>query len=183
MLPVARKSFHDLGTFAPLPAPGGGPISRIDYRNGYVCHLRPMPRDNGPTGGTCPLVGRVLANHPEPKPADVASRVTARLGRAHYGPKIIVSFIARAGVTDAGAQYTGIMRLNSHGINCHAIEGGGTNKDIKAGQRVELSFPTQGCRGTFRGQVTFTGGQNTAVAAPVSSGEGLLVGRFKITVR
>ncbi len=183
VLPVPRKSFHALGSFEPMPAPGGGPIVRIDYRNGYVCHLRRRAQDNGPIGGTCPLVGRVLVKRPQPKPTDVASPVTARLGKAHYGPKVVVSFIARVGVTDASAQYTGIMRLNSHGINCHAIEGGGTYKDINAGQRVQLSFPTQRCHGTFRGEVRFNGGQNTALGPTAGPGQGVLVGKFKITVR
>jgi hypothetical protein len=183
VLPASPDRYHGLGSFEPLPAPGGGPIVRIDYRNGYICHLHPTGHDNGPLGRMCPLVGRVLAKQPRPKRADVTSPVTARLGRAHYGPKVVVSFIARVGVTDAGSQYIGTMRLNSHGINCHAIEGGGTYRDIKAGQRVELDFPTQGCHGTFRGSVTFSGGQNTAVGPPGPGGQGVLVGKFKITVR
>jgi hypothetical protein len=169
-----------LGTFEPLPSAGGGPIVRIDYRNGHVCRLRPSSHALG--GSTCPAIGRAATAGRPITAADVASPVTVKVRKSHSGLILVISFVARIAVSDASSQYDFSIRYPGHGRNCHVSVGGPFIHNNAAGQRENFHVPTNGCHGRFRGRVTYSYGLNNT---PLSSGRDdktLTVGRFTINV-
>jgi len=173
---------RQLGSFSTLPSAGGGPIVRIDYRNGFVCRAH-QKLDNGSSQGLCPPVGQVLAARPRVTSADVASPIRTELRRSSLGLEAVVSFVARVPVTDASASYGGVLRLSGSGVNCRAIVGGGTDKDIKAGQRVHFRFPTSGCHGRFHGTISYLTKTGVPLMPdPIPGPDTPLVGHFTVNV-
>src|SRR5205085_7418750 len=123
---------HAFGSFEPLPAPGGGAIVRIDYRNGQVCRIRARLSIRR----VCPLVGYAPAG-PRLTHADVATPVSARLDVGpHGGRSVVVSFVARAAVTNASAAYQIELRLAGPERNCRGREVGPLLRDVRAGARM-----------------------------------------------
>jgi hypothetical protein len=175
--PVSAR-VRGLGSFAPLEGAGGGPIVRIDYRNGYVCRIRSGLFSQR----ICPARGRVLPATPRPTRMDVASPVTARIGHGHFGRTVVVSFIARVPVKDASAAYVFTLRPSGPQLNCRAIAIGPLLRNVRAGQRVHFHEPTNGGRGIFRGRVAYRYGLNVL---PFAGGGGheVTVGTFRLDAR
>src|SRR6185437_8854753 len=114
------------GEWSPLPGAGGGPIVRIDYRNGYVCRPSQAKVVSNTADRTCPHVGEVPVAHPRLTSADVAAPIETRIHRASYGPEVVASFVARVPITDASTEYGGFLRLTGKGVNCSGGQGGGS---------------------------------------------------------
>jgi hypothetical protein len=177
--PVSARA-RGLGSFAPLEGAGGGPIVRIDYRNGYVCRIR----SRFPSQRICPPVGRVLPATPHLTTTHVASPVTARIGKGHFGRTVLVSFVARIPVKDASAAYVLTLRFSGPHANCRATAIGPLLRNVRAGQRVHFHEPTNGCRGIFRGRVAYRYSLNGDMPpfAPRGAHE-LTVGTFRVDAR
>jgi hypothetical protein len=115
--------------------------------------------------------------------ADVAAPVTAAITSHHGRPQLVVRFTARIAVTDASSTYTGQVWLpgRAAGVNCGASVGGQLLHDVGAGSTQKFEFPTDGCRGRFRGTVVYRYGRSSNTTAFVS-GRSLTVGTFTIDV-
>jgi hypothetical protein len=183
VLPASLKRDHNryFGGWSPLSGAGGGPIVRVDYRNGDVCHLHPGEVDTGQS--VCPRVGEAPVPRPHLTSADVAAPIKTSLHRASYGPQVVASFVARVPITDASTEYGGFFRLTGSGVNCNGGQGGGSQKDIAVGERVYFRFPTQGCHGRFHGIITYQYMDSPdASAIPFPGPDTLVVGRFTVNV-
>jgi hypothetical protein len=131
----------------------------------------------------------------DPTPAEVRAPLTVtvagrRLGLRDFPHVVFVSFNAPLAITGASAGY-GIQTT----LACHhggEIEGGGLDRDVRAGQRVTLTFGTSGgapgsapCRGTYTGRVYYanTTGYYTSqryLPSALTRARNLTVGTFTI---
>jgi hypothetical protein len=178
VLPASHNA-HQLGSYEPLSGAGGGPIVRVDYRNGQVCRLDQMR--SSLAGDICPQVGRAPATHPTVTAAQVAAPVTTRLRKAHRGPILIISFVARVAVTDASSHYSFSVRFPGHAPHCGFAEGGAISHNNTPGQLETVHLTTAGCHGRARGTVRYSYGLNGGglPASPFGrGGHTLTVGHF-----
>ncbi|MEA2425077.1 MAG: hypothetical protein QOH13_1487 [Thermoleophilaceae bacterium] len=176
---VSARS-HGLGSFSPIFGSGGSPIVQVTYRSGQVCR----PRGRYPVQPACPPVGRVAPALPHLTRADVASPVTARIGNGHFGRTVVVSFVARRAVTDASAAYVLTLRPSGPQVNCRGISSGGLPGNVRAGTVQHFHRPTDGCRGIYRGTVTYRYGlTGEGVLGMDTSGHELTVGTVTLDAR
>jgi hypothetical protein len=174
----AHLPMRGLGGYMSFDGPGAGLVS-VAYRNGSVCHVAAA----GDIVSPCPHVGEVRAARPRVTRAGVAAPVTATITNHHGHPQLVVRFTARIAVTDASSTYTGQVWLpgRAAGVNCGASVGGQLSHDVKAGSTQQFAFPTEGCRGHFRGRVVYRYGRSSNSDVFVS-GRSLTVGTFTIDV-
>ncbi|HEY5197373.1 MAG TPA: hypothetical protein VIJ51_10150 [Solirubrobacteraceae bacterium] len=161
--------------YSPLPGAGGGPIRRIDYRNGYVCVIS----QKSLRSQTCPHVGQVPVRRPRLSSADVASPVAVSVGGGTHGKTLHVRFTARVAVTDASSAYMISIRFPAP---CHAIMTGPLIADNAKGQPEHFDQSVGRCRGTFHGAVYYRYGEDTDGEPFDIVGRTLTVGRFAVNV-
>lgn len=169
-----------LGSFEPLQGAGGGPIIRVEYRNGHVCRLTPRPDTFG--GQTCPPIGRAPETGPSVRPEDVRSPIKATIRSSHLGPMLVLSFRARLAVSDASTQYAFSVRVPGHAPNCGGGVGGPLIHNNHAGEREQFNIPTNGCHGRFHGTVTYTYGLTSDLPPAGRGTHTITVGRFALNV-
>jgi hypothetical protein len=163
------------------------PIVGVAWHTGHNCGVL-GPQNRGRPFFGCQIHDYVAPATRVPSQATVRSLLTVRRLRQDA---VSVSFIARVAVRNARSHYT--IQLDdpphpdpgeSHRITCRAGTGGGTEADIRAGQRITLTIaPGLPCYGIARGIVELvinTGPQNVQPFGPAGrhSGVGLIVGRF-----
>jgi hypothetical protein len=164
--------------YSPLPGAGGGPIRRIDYRNGFDCVLAPKSLRSQ----TCPHVGQVPVRGPRLTSADVAAPLAVSVAGGRHGRTLVVSFTARVAVTDASSAYVINLRFPGSEPHCGSIISGPLTADNAKGQREHFAQPIGGCRGTFRGAVYYRHGDDTDGIPFDIAGRPLTVGRFTLDV-
>jgi hypothetical protein len=181
-IPALGHGRLQLGSYSPLAGAGGGPIVRIDYRDGHACRL--APRHDEFSGESCPPVGQVPLPRPRITRADVASPVTATLRKSHLGPMLVISFVARVAVSDASSQYSFSVRFPGRAPNCGIGEGGPLIHNNSAGQRQHFHVWTNGCHGRFRGSVTYSYGLSGGPGLPPEGNwrHSFKVGSFSVHV-
>jgi hypothetical protein len=170
--------------FSPLPGAGGGPIERIDYRNGYVCSLKPKNHDEpvGPGTDTCPHVGQVPIRHPDLTVADVASPVTVTVTNGRSGKTLVIGFVARLAITDASSEYSISIAYPGREPRCGSILSGPLLGNIGRDREAHFDESTDGCHGTFTGTISYRYGENTSGLPFDIVGPSLTVGRFTVRV-
>jgi hypothetical protein len=196
-----RGIIHEApGTYSPN---GGGPIVRIDYRDGHSCKADPLRE----LSASCPAVGLRAIAVREPTAREVRARVSARLGRGRYGQTVIVTFRAPVAVTNARAAYSvSVSQLDPHAekprrifrhgklvatrsaCNPHHLSGcggfgGPILRDVRAGERVRLELPTNHCGCILYGVVEYRRGLSRGLDPSDSSAKPWLVGRFVVDTR
>jgi hypothetical protein len=166
---------RNLGSFSPDSA---GPVVRITYKDGTSCTARRFQ----PFSLDCPPVGQAPAPAP-PTPAEVNAPIRARIGRGHFGRTVIVTFTARRAVTDASAAYVWTLRFSGSQMNCRGMVFGPALRNVRVGEQVRFSQPTNGCRGAFHGKVEYRYGMTGGGFPGAEGGKALLVGRFTVDAR
>jgi hypothetical protein len=158
--------------------PLGSPIRSIHYRHGRVCHLpvrgRPRP------GHSCVPEGYVPAKADGIRAEDVTAPVRARVVHTHNNRQsIVVTFTARAPVTDARSVYTVTFARGTPPGDFYGLM---TQGDVRAGQTITKRL-TLRKRGTYRVTVRFVHERGPVIGAvPRLPDDGLLVGRATIRV-
>jgi hypothetical protein len=195
------ETIHEApGTYSPG---SGGPIVRINYRDGHSCTANPLRE----LSYSCPAIGLRPIPAREPTPREVRARVSARLGRGRYGQTVIVTFKAPVAVTNARAAYS----VNFRAVGPHAEKprrifrngklvatrsacsphhlsgcggfGGPILRDVRAGERVRVEQPTNNCGCILYGVVEYRRGLSRGLDPTDSSAKPLLVGRFAVDTR
>jgi hypothetical protein len=168
-------------------SPGsGGPIVRVNYRDGHNCAVNPFR----PLATSCPATGLRPTPVRAPAPQEVRAQVKARIGRGRYGRSVIVTFRAPVAVTDATAAYNVSLFEVDPGGPCsrhHPRGCGGYGapvlRNVRAGEQVRVEQPTNDCGCTFYGVVEYRYDLRDGVDPTGSSAKTLVVGRFKVDAR
>ena len=87
-------------------------------------------------------------------------------------------------VTDATSAYIFKLRFSGPQVNCRGMVFGPLLRDVRAGERLHMHQPTNGCRGIFRGSVSY-GYDLDASFPPIFGGKAhrITVGTFTVDAR
>jgi hypothetical protein len=161
-----------------LPGAGGGPIRRIDYRNGSVC----LVHSTTTRAETCPHIGQVAAEKARVSTGEVRSPVRASVTGGPHGRTLRVRFTARLAAIGSRAQYSIAIDLPGSNPNCGTTVFGPVRGDVAKGQVEQVEEAVGGCRGTFRGTVAYRYGTSPDGRPSDIVGPTLTVGSFSVKV-
>ena len=155
----------------------GPPITSVSYRNGLRCNYATLgvlsPRCRVPPG-------YAPARTPHYTTAQLATPIHASVRRATQGWHLVLSFIARAPVTNALSSYTATLPVRGGGLYGFPI----TQRNVAAGTHITfvsfLALPLTA--GVYHGTLSFATAATPGQTPDSLQGNHTLIGHFTIHV-
>jgi len=152
------------------------PITAVTYRNGVRCNYASL----GVLSQQCRVPpGYTPARTPHYTTAQLATPIHTSVRRAAHGWHLVLSFIARAPVTNALSSYTATLPVHN-GYYGFPI----TQRNVTAGTHITfvsfLALPLTA--GVYHGTLSFTTSTTPGQSPFSGQGNQILVGRFTIRV-